>query len=162
MVRVAHEIGAFTVTGRPWVVDPDECESRSMLSVRKDGQFRSGQRTPDDPGAVLSFPWQGRESIIAVDVYNSIEQNIAAIAATLDSLRTLQRHDSAMLDAALSGFIALPASVVVANWRTVLAFPQDSHPTIGEVKIRYRTMMSRAHPDKGGQSGVAADLNRAL
>ena len=154
IARVSSELRAFGT------IDLDDCGLRTMLQTRNDGQFRANQGNPADVGAVLMFRHQGRESIIAIDVYTKVEQNIAAIASSLSSLRTLERHDSTILDAALSGFHALPSPIATPHWRAVLAVP-DGEVTLEQVKRQYRVMMSRAHPDKGGHQNTAAAVSRA-
>jgi hypothetical protein len=82
----------------------------SNLALRNDGLPRSGQRAPDDPGVAVYWG-QGRQSrCIAVDRYDRVADNLAAIAATLEAMRAIERHGgAAILDRAFTGFVALPS-----------------------------------------------------
>lgn len=159
IVRVYNQIGMFSPGAYHTVIQPDDCVLRTMLQVNKNGSFRANQRKPPDAGAVLTFPYRGRDVVIAIDVYTKIGQNIAAIAATLESLRTLQRHDSALLDAAVTGFTALPAPVVTRHWRDV--FGVDACATLKEVRKHYMRAAGINHPDKGGCDAAMSEINRA-
>ena len=163
--RLFEEIDKFNSRNYYDIIDPFECELRTMLEVRKDARIRQGQKKPPDPGAVLFMPYQdGKEMILAIDKFTELQQNIAAIAAALASLRQLQRVDAELFNAAAVGFAALPPPSVVAtpNWRTVLGFKQDASPSIDEVRHNFHVAGNSAHPDKGGNSNVQSDLNRAF
>lgn len=161
--RVFREIAAFTGNARYWVIAPDECLLTTNMETNLDGTMRARQRKPEDQGAALVMPWNGRKTVIAVDCFYTLEQNIAGIASALEAVRRLHRLDASMMDQAMSGFQALPPPDVVAgrSWRSVLGFKETDRPTFEEAKRSYRICASAAHPDKGGQPGVAADVNRA-
>lgn len=128
------------------------------LRVRLDGLPRSGQRAPEDPGAAVYWEdntvdgWPRR--CMAVDLYDRVEHNLAALAATLDAMRTIDRHGGAeILDRAFTGFTALPPPVVAQKpWREVLGCQGIDHAAypIDVVKGSYLRERSKAHPDKGG------------
>ena len=162
--RVFIALNAFNGQGHGDVVEvnnPDCCELRCMLEINKDGtSFRRGQKTPPDKGVVVFFEIDGSPITIAIDKFTSIEQNTAACAAAIDSLRQLWRVDAGTFLAAASGLNALP-HIAVPNWRGILGYKQEENPTYDEVKHRYRVMASAAHSDKGGNDNVMADLNRA-
>ena len=54
--------------------------------------------------------------------------------------------------------MALPAPLVVDDWRTVLGNPA----TLAEAEANYRERMRTAHPDVGGSHAKAAALNEAI
>jgi hypothetical protein len=68
---------------------------------------------------------------MAIDQYDRVEHNLAAIAATLDAMRAIKRHGGAeILDRAFTGFTALPAPMAGGKpWRQVLGFDLDYTPT---------------------------------
>lgn len=161
LVRVAEQIHAFTGNAAYYVINPADCELRTDMLTRLDGQFRSGQKTPDDWGAVLTFPWSGRDCTIAIDTYERIEHNIAAIAACLESLRALDRHGGNILDKAMAGYAALPAPATRRHWRDVFGGTESNDLAV--LKVVYRQLSKRYHPDTGTDASDSrmADLNLA-
>ncbi|MBN8884454.1 MAG: J domain-containing protein [Rudaea sp.] len=131
------------------------------LELRRDGFPRSAQSEPADPGvAVYWRDEQGRARCMAVDRYLRVADNLAAIAATLDALRSIERHGSAeILDRAYSGFAALPAPESARAWHVVLGCaPID---TVDVVRLRYRKLRGERHPDRGGSAAEFEELQKA-
>lgn len=127
------------------------------LQLRLDGLPRSGQAAPRDPGAAVYWKDGKQERCIAVDRYDRVADNLAAIAATLDAMRAIERHGGAtILDRAFTGFTALPA-------------PEQPFQVLGvganasreEVERAYRLLASEHHPDKGGDQHRMARINWA-
>jgi len=158
--RVTDEIGKYTRNGQPWRCDPEDVIISTDLLLRNDGLPRSGQRTPDDPGAAVYFALDGKQRCIPCDMYQRIEDNIGAIAATIAALRTIERHGSQMFEAAFTGFDALPApdQVVGRSWRDVLSYYGDS---LAEAKTAYQKARKVAHPDHGGAYGQLHEVQTA-
>jgi hypothetical protein len=152
--------------GRMGVQDDDLVLSTN-LRLRLDGLPRSDQAQPVDPGAAIFWtdPWTAQPRCMAIDRYTKVEQNIAALAATIEAMRAIERHGGAVvLERAFTGFTALPAPIVAGmkrHWRDVLGFPQDYLVHAELVKERFRSRASLAHPDKGGITADMAELNRA-
>ena len=87
------------------------------IELRRDGLPRSDRRAPDDPGvAVYWREGSTREQqCMAIDLYDSVAGNLAAVAATIDAMRAIERHGGAqILKRAFQGFKALPASTTPA------------------------------------------------
>lgn len=158
--RVIEELSKFTRTGHPYRCDPSEVIISTDLLLRNDGLPRSGQRTPADPGAAVYFTLDGQQRCVPCDMYLRIEDNIAAIAATIQSLRTIERHGSQMFEAAFTGFDALPApdQAVGRSWRDVLGYYGDS---LAEAKQAYMRARKAAHPDHGGAPGLLHEVTVA-
>lgn len=137
------------------------------LALRNDGLPRSGQRKPDDPGAAvyLNDPFNGQPRCMAIDRYTDLEQNIAALAATIEAMRAIERHGGAVvLERAFTGFAALPppgGTASTRTWREVLGFGADWHGNAEAVEAQYRRLASQRHPDKGGSTQAMAELNLA-
>ncbi len=135
----------------------------SNLQLRLDGLPRSGQAQPADPGVAVYWRDGGQDRCMAIDLYTKVEQNIAALAATIDAMRAIERHGgAAILDRAFTGFTALPAPIVAGMarpWWEVLGVPRDS--TREQITEAYRRLASAAHPDKGGTAERMAEINRA-
>lgn len=135
-------------------VGEDEIVVSSNLKTRLDGLPRSGQSEPDDPGvAVYWLEPNGRQReprCIAVDRYDRVADNLAAVAATLEAMRAIERHGGAeILTRAFVGFAALP-SPGGTPWWEILGVPRDA--TRGVVHAAYLRLRARHHPDKGGSA----------
>lgn len=146
-------------------VDREDVVISTNLALRLDGLPRSGQAAPRDTGAAVY--WQagsGARRVMAIDQYHKVEDNLAAIAATLDAMRAIERHGGAqILDRAFTGFAALPAPEVLRSWRAVFGWAEHKKPIPGEVRRRFRELASVRHPDRAGGSDTAmSELNVAL
>lgn len=123
------------------------------LQVRLDGLPRSGQAEPADPGVAVYWERAGTKGtkVMAIDIYDRVADNLAAIAATLDAMRAIERHGGAqILERAFTGFEALPAPGQTATraWREVLGV--GDRASFEEAERAYKTTRSLHHPDKGG------------
>lgn len=131
----------------------------SNLTLRLDGLPRSGQGEPSDPAVAVYWQTPGKPTrVMAIDVYDRVADNLAAIAATLDAMRAIERHGGAqILDRAFTGFVALPAAG--PPWYAVLGVRPDA--TADEIREAYRAKAMTAHPDKGGSHAAMSELNAA-
>jgi hypothetical protein len=98
---------------------------------------------------------------MAVDRYDKVADNLAAVAATLEAFRAVERHGgAAILDRAFVGFAALPAPAAwQRDWWNVLELSQDA--TADQVRAAHRRLTAIHHPDRGGRHEHMAELNRA-
>jgi hypothetical protein len=154
--RVLDELSRFGVGREDIVISTN-------LKTRLDGLPRSDQKAPDDPGAAVYWETRkGQRKVMAIDQYLKVADNLAAIAATLDAMRAIERHGGAqILDRAFTGFTALAAPVSTRHWREVIGVP----PGISDmaiVRAEYRRCASFRHPDKGGSHQAMAELNAAI
>ena len=84
-------------------------------------------------------------------------QSVAAGTATLEAMRTIERHGGAQVrERAYRGFAALPAPSTPSAWFTVLGVPALAPTEV--VRAQYRKLASDYHPDK--PSGDAAQMAR--
>jgi hypothetical protein len=155
--RVLAELARMGIDRQDVVISTD-------LQLRLDGLPRSGQAAPRDAGAAVY--WQtkkGERRVMAIDQYHKVEENLAAIAATLDAMRAIERHGGAqILDRAFTGFTALPAPSANKPWREVMIFG-ESTPTREQLRQRYRELARTRHPDRiGGSDAAMSELNVAL
>jgi len=146
-------------------IDRQNVVISTNLALRLDGLPRSGQAAPRDAGAAVY--WQtgkGNRRVMAIDQYHKVEDNLAAIAATLDAMRAIERHGGArVLERAFTGFTALPAPAAARHWRTVLEFGQNETITRNSLRQRYRRLAGERHPDRAGGSDAAmSELNVAM
>lgn len=140
------------------VLDGDAIISTN-LQVRLDGLPRSGQSEPADPGVAVYWTRAGEAPVcMAVDRYDRVADNLAAIAATLEAMRSIERHGGAQILArAFTGFTALPRATPAGRpWREVLGFEDPgSGLTRADVEVAYLRARGKAHPDRPGGSHEA-------
>jgi hypothetical protein len=162
-LTVAEAIGRVLAELERMGLGRDDVIISTNLALRMDGLPRSDQRAPDDPGAAVY--WQTRKGgrkVMAIDRYHRVADNLAAIAATLDAMRAIERHGGAMvLERAFTGFTALPAPGARREWWEVLGLTRSA-ATRDSVREAFRRLASQHHPDKpGGSHEKMAELNSA-
>lgn len=146
-------------------IEPDDIVISTNLTLRLDGLPRSGQPAPRDAGAAVYWQTQkGERRVMAIDQYYKVEENLAAIAATLDAMRAIERHGGAqILDRAFTGFTSLPAPTVHRTWREVFGYTSTALVTRDMLKATYRRRASECHPDReGGSDAAMSELNVAM
>ena len=139
----------------------DDVVISTNLELRLDGLPYSGQREPVDPGATVYWcDRSGATRCMAIDRYTRVADNLAAIAATLDAMRAIERHGGAeILDRAFTGFAALLGPDADKPWHVVLACP--AHASTDHVRKNYRRARSMFHPDRGGDAETFNTIQRA-
>lgn len=148
--RVLEELGRMKISRHRIVISTN-------VPTNRDGTPRSGARVPDDPGAAVYWTKDGKQQCIAVDRYDRVADNLAAIAATLDAMRAIERHGGAeILDRAFTGFVALPAP---EQWFQVLGV--SSQASVDEIRKAHRLLAQKHHPDSGGSNEEMARINVA-
>lgn len=158
VARVLTELERMAVTR-------DDVVISTNVRTRMDGLPRSDQAAPSDPGVAVYWEEStGARRVMAIDQYDRVEDNLAAVAATLEAMRAIERHGGAIiLERAFTGFTALPGPDTARPWRVVLGFDNHSGPISGELlKERWRSRASSEHPDKpmGSHSGMV-EVNAA-
>lgn len=135
-------------------VQDDDLVISSNLKLRLDGFPRSGQGEPDDPGIAVYWRdtnvdgWPMR--CMAVDRYQRVADNIAAVAATLDAMRAIERHGGAeILNRAFTGFAALEApGASREHWSATLGVASTA--TRADIDAAWHRLRGRLHPDRHG------------
>jgi DnaJ-domain-containing protein 1 len=83
-----------------------------------------------------------------------------AIKKTIEALRGIERWGSGEdMEAAFSGFAALPASPTGRPWHVVLECRSDD--SMETITQQYRRLTMSRHPDRGGSTAVMQELNTA-
>lgn len=148
--RVRRELSRMDIRDDDLVVSTN-------LQLRLDGFPRSAQAEPADPGVAVY--WTDRFNrdqpprCMAIDLYDRVADNLAAVAATLEAMRAIERHGGAeILERAFTGFVALPPPSG-EHWSDVL----DRDDPSGS----YRRLRSEHHPDRGGDPEQFQRVQRA-
>ncbi|MBU0749176.1 MAG: J domain-containing protein [Gammaproteobacteria bacterium] len=144
-------------------VHQDDVVVSTNLQTRLDGLPRSNQARPGDPGVCVYWRKSINEPMrcMAVDRYDEVQDNLAAVAATLEAMRSIERHGgAAILDRAFTGFAALPAPVGgKRDWWTVLEL--QSTASQAEIREAFNRLAREHHPDRGGTDERMAEIIRA-
>lgn len=158
--RIAHELQLLAGSAAA-----DNMLVSTNIPTRIDGMPRSDRAEPADPGAAVYWRVRsgrtGNDTItrcMAIDIYDRAADNLAAIAATLEAMRAIERHGGAtILDRAFQGFMALPAP---EQWFQVLGV--SAHASREEIELAHRRLAAQHHPDRdGGDDAQMARINVA-
>ena len=143
-------------------IDRQDAVISTNIRTRLDGLPRSGEREPDDSGVAVY--WIDRDAnprVMAIDRYDRVADNLAAIAATLDALRAIERHGGGqILERAFTGFTALPSPESIDSWRNVLGVPDCQ--SYADAKAAYKRLCTTKHPDRGGTEAEFIRITLAL
>lgn len=137
----------------------------SNLERRLDGQPRSSQRSPADPGIAVYFKRKGQPIVLACDRWTTCAGNIAAIAGHIDAIRRMERYGVGSLDRVFTGYAALPAPGQKAKRQWWVVLGMQERPTgIDSAESLYRIMARRYHPDNKdtGSTAMMAEINAAI
>lgn len=137
--RVLRELTAMRIA-------EDDIVISTNIKVRLDGMPQSKAGNATDPGVAVYWMRKGKRQCIAIDRYDRVADNLAAIAATLDAMRAIDRHGGAqILDRAFTGFVALAAP---EQWFQVLGVSVSA--SVEQIDSAYRSLAQKHHPDRNG------------
>ena len=154
MERIEAELRRFDVKEETVVISTN-------LPVNIYGAPRGDRGEPSDTGVAVYWLMKAKSQCMAIDTYDRVADNLAAVAATLEAMRAIERHGGAsILDRAFIGFAALPASTS-KPWREVFAITEHEHLNADALKTRYRALARQFHSDHGGNDQKMAELNGA-
>lgn len=152
--ELLEELGRLKATG---VALSTNCELNKST-----GLPRADRRSPDDPGVAVYFLHKGRETCIACDKWDRVEDNLQAINHAINAIRGIARWGTGdMVDAAFSGFAQLPAAhAPPPPWYVVLGCTR-AEDTERVVRL-YRELAAAWHPDRNhGEDEKAKEINAA-
>ena len=144
------------------VGDRHDIITSTNIQVRLDGFPYSNRPEPLDPGVSVYWRMPGEKDTkcMAVDRYDRVAGNIAAVAATISAMRAIERHGGAeILDRAFTGFVALPAP---ADWRKILGLSDQKSIPLDVAEKAYRTLAMNHHPDRGGSAEQFQQISAAI
>jgi hypothetical protein len=135
--------------------------------LRRDGRHYANQRIADT-GVAVYFTRKGREQAIACDKWDSVRDNLQAVAKTIEALRGVERWGTGeMVDAAFQGFTAIPASgssgIAVRPkrpWDEVLGVAPDAPREV--IEAAGKAMQRKTHPDAGGSEVDFNEVQEAI
>lgn len=152
--RILGELKAMGIASWDVIISSD-------LRLRNDGMPYSNQATGNIDQGVAVYWRDGKEQrCMAIDRYDRIADNLAAIAATIEAMRAIERHGGAeILNRAFTGFAALPAPEAQNQPHQVLGV--EPHATRNEIEYAYKRLAAQHHPDRGGSTDAMTRINTA-
>jgi hypothetical protein len=125
--------------------------------IRNDGWPRGGRR-PSHPAVVLSFlDRKGTPLSFPCDTYDDHEDNIRAIALSLEALRAVNRYGVTKGHEQYQGFAQLPAAdpsqqrtEAIAYFSRITGWTEQQ--IRGDLQGAYRLAAKATHPDSGGSN----------
>ena len=127
----------------------------SNLRLKQDGLPYSKQIQPEDVGIAVYFEYQGNQQCIPCDKWKRAEDNIKAIAKTIEAIRGIDRWGAKdMVTAAFKGFQALPdytsddGRVMTQMYQDYFSDCEDRY----DVHDKYKRLRRELHPDQGGDA----------
>lgn len=154
--RLATEFDAMTSRGKPIRITDVIISTNIRYTAAGTRDQNISRKDPDDTGVAIFFNLDSRPHVLACDRWDTIADNIAAIAAHIEALRGQERWGVADLAQAFAGHTALPPP---ETWWQVLGVP--SNATLAQVEARWRELARTAHPDAGGTDAAMSRLNTA-
>jgi hypothetical protein len=122
--------------------------------------YTLGVSKPQNPGVCAYFTWQGLQMAIPCDRWAKIEDNVQAIALTVQAMRGMERWGAKhMIQAMFSGFKCLPGPGTARKWWEVLQCSQNS--TREQIAAAYKARAKVCHPDVGGTREQWDELEQA-
>lgn len=150
--RLLHELSLFNA---------QRIVISTNVELRQDGLPYSNRRSPDDPGVAVYFRLNNQPRVITCDGWDTVADNLAAIAATVDAKRGEMRWKTGTADQAFAGFLALSPLPPKTPWHRILGFRDDEKVTTDMIEAKRRALLEQHHPDRGGDGNVAAEVNAA-
>lgn len=159
--------------GRNAVIEID-CRPQDF---RLDGGLRANAR-PQGPRVIVSCDTRHGPMRLPCDTFTKHEDNLYAIALTLEKLRAIDRYGVTVKGEQYRGFTAIPATTSVttkvnAAWDLLYSTvgkarggvemirQEDDYLDRNEANSLYREAAMYAHPDAGGSDELMAAVNRA-
>ena len=132
----------------------------SNVPLRRDGLPYANQGAVEDAGVAVYFERHGKAMCIPCDEWRTVGDNLRAIGKTVEAIRGIERWGTkSMVEAAMSGFAALPERATGPSWHTVLGVLPGAD--LATIEHAYRTRAKALHPDIGGGSREAFEALQA-
>ncbi len=129
------------------------------IQLRRDGLPHANRKRIEDSGVAAYFTLDGEPMVLACDKWDTVHDNMRAIAKSIEAMRGMERWGvSELLKRVFTGFKALPSSVTLP-WEEVLGVSRSA--STDEIKAAYRQKIKEAHPDTGGSAEIFQRIQEA-
>ena len=139
-------------------------------NVLLSSNYTLGADNPKEPGVCAYFEWcehpnaypqKWQNMAIPCDRWSRIDDNVQAIALTVEAMRGMERWGAKhMIAAMFTGFKALPASINGQSCWEILNI--DSSASAEQIQTRYRELVKVHHPDAGGNADKFRQIQEAF
>lgn len=131
------------------------------IPVRNDGLPYSSLKEPDDRGVAVYFTLNNLPHCLACDKWDRVADNLTAVASHIYAIRGQSRWGVGDLAQAFAGYKQLAAMDEKKPWWQLLGFknPPDDLST---VEAKWKILITKAHPDAGGNLTQATEINAAF
>jgi len=138
-----------------------DCIFSSDIPRRQDGlPYADAKPKSGDPGIAAYFNRKGKQLCFACDRYLTVDDNMHAIALTVQALRGIARWGTGdMMESAFRGYAALPERAGGSNWWDTLGVSINA--TNEQAREAYRLLAKKHHPDLGGDAELFRRINEA-
>jgi len=135
--------------------------------IKLDGTPYADAR-PTQPGVILSFTGKHGAVQIPCDTFDKWQDNLRAIALSLEALRKVDRYGCSKKGEQYRGWTALPPA------SSDILTPQDAanfiaqyciyppHAIVKELDAAYKEAARKCHPDTGGTHELFLKLQKAV
>ncbi len=143
-----------------------ECTRLGGINLVLSSNCTLGDESPAECGVVAYFTLDGKGIAIPCDRWNTVRDNVKAIALTIEALRGMDRWGAKhMITAMFTGFIALPEKTELTCWE-YLGINQNQrlmkkHELEKLINDQFKACAFRDHPDHGGTPESFARLQQA-
>ncbi len=154
--RLKQQIEAMTKPRQNWRVINMVLSTNIRFTASGARDQNVSRRDPADPGVALYFDLDKKSHVLACDRWDTVADNIAAIAAHIEALRGQERWGVADLRQAFAGHVALPAP---PHWSEILGVDRNAAADV--IQSAYRQLALSTHPDRGGSRDAWDSLQAA-
>ncbi len=154
--RLKQQVEAMTKPRQNWRVINMVLSTNIRFTASGARDQNVSRRDPADPGVAFYFDLDKKPHVLACDRWDTVADNIAAIAAHVDALRGQERWGVADLRQAFAGHVALPAP---PHWSEILGVDRGASADV--IQSAYRHLALSAHPDRGGSRDAWDSLQAA-
>lgn len=156
--KVTHEGAVAHVRREVAALGGTDLLISTNMPLRRDGSPMASRGALADTGVAVYFTLRKAPMCFACDRWRDLEDNLRAVAKTIEALRGIERWGSGQMVAqAFTGFTALPAP---EQWWQVLKV--KSTASRQEIEDAYRKLAWSHHPDREADpDNRMARINRA-
>lgn len=139
-----------------------------LNEIRADGWPKSSAR-PKDPGVILNFQSKNGPLSFPCDTFPAWEDNLRAIAKSLEALRMVDRYGVTRGNEQYKGFAQLseaPVEMTLDDAAAFVAHHSGNHPNNiltwpHGYRESYKLAARKLHPDAGGSHDLFVKLGQA-
>jgi hypothetical protein len=139
-----------------------ECQMLGGKELVLSSNYTLGTEHPKESGVVAYFHLDQKPIAIPCDRWRAVEDNVYAIAMTIEAMRGMERWGAKhMITAMFSGFKALPEKAGGKDPYLVLGILPGAKVNAETITAAYKQKAKTAHPDAGGSAEAWAELREA-